>query len=139
MNTEEPVMHKAGWKQRGVSLPRTASALAVATMLACSGVSGLAEELRIEQSTVETRAGTGKWAELEKTFWMCDHAAIKGMIDVNQAVVCGAITDELRREKFDGDFDKLLTWWRLNKAAEHQKLDQAHIAEFDRYRTSIPA
>lgn len=132
-------MHKAGWKQRGVSFPRTASALAVATMLACSGVSGLAEELRIEQSTVETRAGTGKWAELEKTFWMCDHAAIKGMIDVNQAVVCGAITDELRREKFDGDFDKLLTWWRLNKAAEHQKLDQAHIAEFDRYRTSIPA
>jgi len=101
-------------------------------MLACSGGSGLAEELRVEQSTVETRVGTGKWAELEKTFWICDHATTK-------AVVCGAITDELRREKFDGDFEKLLIWWRLNRAAEHQKLDQAHIAEFDRKRIGIAA
>ena len=130
-------MHKAGWNQLGVTFPRAASALAVATMLACSGGSGLAEELRVEQSTVETRVGTGKWAELEKTFWMCDHAATKGMVDVSQAALCGAVTDELRREKFDGNFEKLLTWWRLNKAAEHQKLDQAHIAEFDRHRTSI--
>jgi len=132
-------MHKAGWKQLGVTFPRAASALAVATMLACSGGSGLAEELRVEQSTVETRVGTGKWAELEKTFWICDHAATKAVVDVNQAVVCGAITDELRREKFDGDFEKLLIWWRLNRAAEHQKLDQAHIAESDRQRTSIAA
>jgi len=108
-------------------------------MLACSGGSGLAEELRVEQSTVETRVGTGKWAELEKTFWICDHAATKAVVDVNQAVVCGAITDELRREKFDGDFEKLLIWWRLNRAVEHQKLDQAHIAEFDRKRIGIAA
>ena len=67
---------------------------------------------------------------------MCDHAATKGMIDVSQAALC-VLTDELRREKFDGNFEKLLMWWRLNKAAEHQKLDQAHIAEFDRQRTSI--
>ena len=59
-------MHKAGWKQLGVTFPRAASALAVATMLACSGGSGLAEELRVEQSTVETRVGTGKWAERRK-------------------------------------------------------------------------
>ena len=99
----------------------------------------MAEESRVEQSTVETRVGTGTWAELEKTFWICDHAATKAVVDVNQAVVCGAITDELRREKFDGDFEKLLIWWRLNRAAEHQKLDQAHIAESDRQRTSIAA
>ena len=132
-------MHKAGLKQRGVTFPKTAPAVVVAAVLACNGVGALAEGPRIEQSTIETRAGTGEWVELEKTFWMCDHAATKAMVDVNQAVVCGAITDELRREKFDGNFEKLLIWWRLNRAAEHQKLDQAHIAEFDRQQTSIGA
>ena len=131
-------MHKAEFKRRAVSFPKSASAVVVAAMLACNGVSAFAEELR-ELSAIETRAGTGRWAELEKTFWICDHAATKAMVDVNQAVVCGAVTDELRREKFDGDFEKLLIWWRLNRAVEHQKLDQAHIAEFDRQRIGIAA
>lgn len=123
-------------KKQGVTSSKIASALLVAAMLTCSG-GAFAEELQIEQSSVEKPASTGKWAELEKTFWMCDHAATKGMIDVSQAALCGAITDELRRAKFDGDFEKLLTWWRLKRVAEHQKLDQAHIAQFDQWRISI--
>ena len=131
-------MNKARLKQVGVvTFTKTASALIVGAMLACSSVGALSEELTSKQSTSETRTRAGRWVDLEKTFWMCDHAAAKGMIDVNQAAVCGAVTDELRREKFDGDFEKLLAWWRLNKVVEHQKLDEAHIAEFDKHRISI--
>ncbi len=130
-------MLRAESKQGVVTFAKTASALTVGAMLACSGAGALAEELPGKHSTSQTRAGGSKWAELEQTFWMCDHAAAKGMIDVNHGAVCGAVTDELRREKFDGDFEKLLAWWRLNKAREHHKLDQAHIAQLDRHSASI--
>jgi hypothetical protein len=46
----------------------------------------------------------------------------------DQAAACIAITDELKRMKFDGDFDRLVGWWKLNKVAQHQELDRVKIA-----------
>jgi hypothetical protein len=28
----------------------------------------------------------------------------------------------LKERKFDGDLDKLVSWWRQNKIAQHEKL-----------------
>lgn len=111
-----------------LKITKMAALAAVGAILASNCVSAAAGDSSSKESP---------FVKLEKTFWICDHAATKGMIDINQAAVCGSITDELRREKFDGDFEKLLAWWRLNKVAEHQKLDQAHIAEFDSPRPSV--
>ena len=127
-NTAELVMLNATLKQRGAwGIRRAASAVAVGAMLLGNCASALGGELPITQSALEKNAPARNRAELEKTFWMCDHAATKGMVDVNQAAVCSAIMDELRREKFDGDFEKLLAWWKLKRSVEHQKLDLAHI------------
>ena len=69
-----------------------------------------------------------KKAVLEKAFWVCDYVGTNGMVGGDHAVVCIAITDELKRTKFDGDFDRLVAWWRLNKVAEHQELDRVKVA-----------
>ena len=63
--------------------------------------------------------------QLEQAFWICDHAATKGMIDGSSAVICGRVTDELKNTKFSGDFDSMVTWWRQNKPAQHTALDNA--------------
>jgi hypothetical protein len=39
--------------------------------------------------------------------------------------ICSAVTDQLKHDKFGGDFQELLVWWRQNKPAEHQKLAAA--------------
>ena len=62
-------------------------------------------------------------AQLEQAFWICDHAATKGMIDSGSAVICGGVTDALKNRKFRGDFDRMVTWWRQNKPAQHNALD----------------
>lgn len=69
-----------------------------------------------------------KIADLEKAFWVCDYAGTNGMVGADEAAACIAITDQVKRTKFDGDFDRLVAWWRLNKVAQHQDLDRINIA-----------
>jgi hypothetical protein len=64
-------------------------------------------------------------AALENTFWRCDHAATKGLLDIGAASICSEVTETLRKQKFDGDFDALLAWWQVNKPAQHHALDAA--------------
>ena len=60
--------------------------------------------------------------ELEQLFWMCDYAATAGTLQENEIEMCGAATEQVKVARFDGDYDKLLAWWRVNKEAEHQAL-----------------
>jgi hypothetical protein len=55
--------------------------------------------------------------ELEKTFWECEHAASARMLDAVMAAHCDAVTDELKKRKFGGDFERLLQWWQQNRLA----------------------
>lgn len=64
-------------------------------------------------------------AELERAFWACDHAATVGRIDSGTAITCAALTETFKQRKFNGDFSAMLTWWRLNKEAEHLALANA--------------
>lgn len=70
----------------------------------------------------------GDTTHLEKAFWVCDYAGTNGMAGGDQAIACIAITDELKRSKFDGDFDRLVAWWQVNKVAQHQALDRVKVA-----------
>lgn len=76
----------------------------------------------------DVRATAGELSELEKAFWICDHAATKHGVDRHQAVICGAVTDELKVRKFSGEFEKMLDWWRLNKVVQHAALDRGNTA-----------
>ena len=66
--------------------------------------------------------------DLEKAFWLCDHAATNGALDSGAAIACSTATEELKNSKFNGDFDALVAWWRENKPAEHQAIELARLA-----------
>lgn len=61
---------------------------------------------------------------LERLFWRCDHAATHGVLDLLDAQACSAATDRLREERFRGDLDALLAWWRERKPLEHAALER---------------
>ena len=77
-------------------------------------------------SSAQTIAATElSLTELEKSFWVCDHAATIGPIDSGTAITCGSLTEVLKQRKFGGDFNVMLTWWRQHKEAEHLALAEA--------------
>ena len=69
-------------------------------------------------------------AELERQFWICDYLGTTRGIEGPHGVACGANYEELKQTKFGGDFEKLVTWWRLNKIAQHQALESAGSAQY---------
>ena len=61
-------------------------------------------------------------ARLEQIFWHCDYVATTQGMDATPVRECAAATRELRRVKFEGNFQRMLSWWRENKPAEHRRI-----------------
>ena len=98
------------------------AALAVALSVNC--ISASAEEPQGAPASVHSaRINAG---DLEKAFWICDHAASRRRIAAGQAALCFAVTEEFKRLEFGGDSEKLLEWWQWNKVAQHAKLDAGY-------------
>lgn len=104
------------------SLPARVIAAMVAASLAGLGAQSWAQE----RATPRSRLAA---TELERAFWVCDHAATTRGVDGSSAITCGVITEDLKVRKFSGDFNAMLAWWRLNKATEHQALETASRTE----------
>ena len=90
---------------------------------------GTAAEAAAVAATKEHGTATNL-AELEKQFWICDYIGTTRGIEGPHGVACGANYEELKQTKFGGDFEKLVTWWRLNKIAQHQALESADSAQY---------
>jgi hypothetical protein len=71
---------------------------------------------------MQARADMARSAELEKAFWVCDYTATTRGVHAAPIEVCSAVTDQLKREKFGGDFGQMLEWWQQNKPTEHANL-----------------
>ena len=104
----------------------SAAVMAAALCWTCIGAS--AQEQTNAQRSIEVSARAPAFTDLEKAFWLCDHAATTHGVDGGTAIACGAITQDLKARKFNGDFDLMLAWWKKNKAAEHQALTTAGYA-----------
>lgn len=61
-------------------------------------------------------------AELERAFWICDWTTTTRVLSADMFTACAAASDELKTRKFDGDFDRMIDWWRKNKSAAHAGL-----------------
>ena len=70
----------------------------------------------------QTRTAADRAADLEQAFWVCDYIASEIGINAAPVELCGAVTETLKDEKFKGDFDEMLKWWRRNRIAVHQSL-----------------
>lgn len=56
--------------------------------------------------------------KVEKAYWDCEFAAVKGTIRPNEFGLCNELYEYLKNKKFSGNFDKLLVWWRQHKDHE---------------------
>lgn len=55
-------------------------------------------------------------AELKRVFLVCDLASSRARLALHDAVQCSMVYEELKRRAFDGDYDKLLAWWRAQRS-----------------------
>lgn len=58
-------------------------------------------------------------ARLEQVFWDCERLAARIAVPLDTGAMCARAGDELRQRRFDGDFERMLAWWRSHKAAQH--------------------
>lgn len=61
-------------------------------------------------------------ATLESVFWACDYVATLYGMGNTPMTECSAATEQLKNERFGGDFGEMLGWWRQNKPAEHARI-----------------
>ncbi|MGE3923442.1 MAG: hypothetical protein AB7G13_10965 [Lautropia sp.] len=100
---------------------RVARSAAVLTVLSLgAGMPAVAQPPRAPAAPATLASLTV--AELERMFWVCDRMATVSVLDVDRFTSCAATADELKARRFDGDFDKMIDWWRENKAAAHAGL-----------------
>ena len=85
-----------------------------------------AEEVAVTQPAVSA----ARIAELEKGFWICDYLGTTRGTEGPHGVTCGANFEEIKQAKFGGDFEQLVAWWRLHKAAQHKALESTSSAQF---------
>ncbi len=94
-----------------------AALLALAIVLAAS-----AGAQAQDRNGAPVGTGQGSIEELERDYWICDHAASTAFLDAGTAAGCSLISETLKRRKFNDDFAAMLAWWRANKAARHAAL-----------------
>lgn len=92
----------------------------VAMSVYCQNAS--ADQRSVSPRSMQVRADMARSAELEKAFWVCDYTVTTRGVYATSIELCSAVTDELKREKFGGDFGQMLEWWQQNKPAEHANL-----------------
>lgn len=91
---------------------------------------GTASEATAALAATQGHGSAARIAELEKGFWVCDYLGTTRGVEGPHGVTCGANFEELKEAKFGGDFDALVQWWRVNKAAQHAALESAGSAQF---------
>jgi hypothetical protein len=52
--------------------------------------------------------------ELKRVYLACDASATVGRLAVSDAMQCSFVAEELKHRVFEGNFDKLLAWWRVH-------------------------
>lgn len=53
--------------------------------------------------------------ELERSFLRCARESSQRLMGFDDAALCSAGFEALKKRKFGGDFDALLAWWRLHR------------------------
>ena len=96
--------------------------LAAAMLAAAPGLAAAAPQTmpahRIMANGAERSA-----EDLERAFWICDYVASTRGMQFVSLDLCAAITDFIKTEKFGGDYDEMIEWWREQKPAQHRKLE----------------
>ncbi|MBI2962042.1 MAG: hypothetical protein HYY28_17190 [Betaproteobacteria bacterium] len=104
---------------------RLTKVAALTTLAAALAAGSASAEQTIGAQSVAARLASVALGDLEEAFWVCDYTATTRGPAGNDITVCNAVYDAIKERKFDGDFDKLLDWWRQNKVTRHDALAAA--------------
>jgi hypothetical protein len=127
-------------KKRRLSISSHAAiVITVGTILSWNSLSAGAQQRTSARESVRAPAPAAMPADLERAFWLCDYAGTTGSVDTGTAMACSTITEELKIQKFNGDFDAMLAWWRENKPGEHQAIEAAGRASAGNGRAKLTA
>lgn len=102
-----------------------AVAIALGAVLASLALPGSGHERASAPEGPQVFAPGAADGNMEKVFWHCDYTASRVGVDTGTALACASVFEEVKKEKFGGDFEALLAWWRENKLAEHRALEAA--------------
>jgi hypothetical protein len=90
-----------------------ATLLAATTVaLACLGAATLVHATSPDLSRLDPD-------RLERLFWDCDARATQEVLSPGDGAMCSSVSDMLKLRLFNGDFERMLGWWRTHKAAEY--------------------
>lgn len=66
------------------------------------------------QSAEQARAELADWSvpRLQTAYLECDRLASRMLLDSSTAAACSTVAEVTLRRAFDGDFQRLLEWWR---------------------------
>ena len=105
------------------SLAKVTALAAVAAALGWSPVDAAAAQ-RSDAPLPAARPASAQDFDLEEMFWLCDYAATTGVVDPAERAVCSVITDQLKMDRFGGDFEQMLRWWQANRLVRHRQLER---------------
>jgi hypothetical protein len=72
-------------------------------------------------------AATPAAADLEQAFWSCDYVGTTYGVQAAPIEFCAEVTQALRVQKFGGDLEQMLHWWRQNKSAAHAAVEAIQL------------
>ena len=55
--------------------------------------------------------------ELKSAYLECDRLAAATFLNAGGAANCSVVHEELKQRVFDGDFQRLLDWWQVQRTA----------------------
>ena len=125
--------NKAERSGRGVSTALAACMGALAVVGAYL-TGGWSQQISAAPQSAEPQAAVMTVADLEQAFWVCDYTATEKGVNATPIDICSKVTEDLKNEKFHGDFEDLTDWWRQNKVAAHQSLREQEAAQVQRLR-----
>jgi hypothetical protein len=105
-------------------IAKVAALAALAATLGWNPVDATAAQRFEVPRAVEAQRASARDVDLEEVFWLCDYAASTGMVDPSERAACTVITDQLKLERFGGDFEQMLRWWQANRVVRHQQLER---------------
>jgi len=94
----------------------TPSLIAAAICLCFAAPAVLAQEGKPVTGSLPQKSASSA-EQLKAIFLDCDRQASAGLLDMGVAVYCSLAYEELKRSVFDGDFNRLMAWWRAHRAA----------------------
>ncbi len=104
---------------------------ATAALAAALAATSLVQPAPSEPATKQSGGPLPSIGALKSEYLRCEYISSQRRLSMHGLAFCKAVSDQLLKREFGGDFDLLLAWW----STEHQ----ASAKGIDRQRTSFPA